>query len=321
MKWLGSEEEGVSEERAPLLLCSMVACWSRLHSFIDPTELLLGRGEAKMRAMANSGCKRFFSSSSSSSSFPKLFVTTPPSNFTQRIPKRMPCRLFSTAHEHETSTDAIEGEAIIKPRVIQLNYSCLMIHLVCNTSISFHNNPSFILIWSCVVLVKKPPLSRHPVIDEFGRSYGTGRRKTSVARVWVSEGCGQFSVNSLNWVDYFQPIQRIHIMAPFLVSHTAGAYDVWCTVKGGGMSGQAGAVRLGISRALQAFSPSHRVPLKRAGLITRDPRRVERKKPGQKKARKKFQWVKRWLFIFFFFIIIIEIWNHAYQYPVPTFTL
>ena len=82
-------------------------------------------------------------------------------------------------------------------------------------------------------------------------------------------------------------------MSPFLETETAGLYDVWCTVKGGGMSGQAGAVRLGVSRALQAFSPNFRVPLKRAGLLRRDPRRVERKKPGQKNARKKFQWVKR----------------------------
>ena len=114
-----------------------------------------------------------------------------------------------------------------------------------------------------------------------------------MARVWVSEGCGQFTVNSKNWIDYFQPIQRSHVMSPFLETETAGLYDVWCTVKGGGMSGQAGAVRLGVSRALQAFSPNFRVPLKRAGLLRRDPRRVERKKPGQKKARKKFQWVKR----------------------------
>lgn len=82
-------------------------------------------------------------------------------------------------------------------------------------------------------------------------------------------------------------------MSSFVASKTAGMYDVWCTVKGGGITGQAGAVRLGISRAMQAFSPSHRIPLKRAGMLRRDDRRVERKKPGQKKARKKFAWVKR----------------------------
>lgn len=113
-----------------------------------------------------------------------------------------------------------------------------------------------------------------------------------MARVWVFEGCGQITVNQKDWIDFFQPLQRAHIMEPFLASQTAGAYDVMCTVKGGGMSGQAGAVRLGISRALQAFSPDYRAPMKKMGLFTRDSRRVERKKPGQKKARKKFQWVK-----------------------------
>ena len=82
-------------------------------------------------------------------------------------------------------------------------------------------------------------------------------------------------------------------MEAFLASNTAGLFDVWCTVKGGGINGQAGAVRLGISRALQNFNPAFRPSLKSAGLLTRDSRRVERKKPGQKKARKKFQWVKR----------------------------
>lgn len=132
-----------------------------------------------------------------------------------------------------------------------------------------------------------------PVIDEQGRAYGTGRRKTSVARVWIKEGSGQFIVNHKSFVDYFQPVQREHTLSAFLASRTAGAFDVWCTVKGGGMSGQAGAVRLGISRALEAFNPSLRPSLKAAGMLTRDSRRVERKKPGQKKARKKFQWVKR----------------------------
>ena len=95
-------------------------------------------------------------------------------------------------------------------------------------------------------------------------------------------------------------------MSTFVASNSAGFYDVWCTVKGGGMSGQAGAVRLGISRALQAFNPLFRITLKRAGMLTRDARRVERKKPGQKKARKKFQWVKvRYYFLITSVICVI----------------
>ena len=136
-------------------------------------------------------------------------------------------------------------------------------------------------------------MSIAPIIDEFGRAYGTGRRKTSIARVWVSRGSGQFIINTKNLVHYFQPIQRSHILSSFIASKTAGIFDVWCTVKGGGISGQAGAIRLGLSRAIQAFDPSYRNLLKSSGMLTRDARVVERKKPGQKKARKKFTWVKR----------------------------
>ena len=133
------------------------------------------------------------------------------------------------------------------------------------------------------------------VVDEFGRAYGTGRRKSSVARVWIKEGSGQFMVNDKNFSDYFQPIQREHALGAFLATKTAGLFDTFCTVKGGGISGQAGAVRLGIARALEAYDPHHRLAL-RAGaenMLTRDSRSVERKKPGLKKARKAFQWVKR----------------------------
>jgi small subunit ribosomal protein S9 len=132
-------------------------------------------------------------------------------------------------------------------------------------------------------------IEKLPVIDEFGRSYGTGKRKTSIARVWVKSGSGEFIVNDKTLADYFQPLQRMHAIEAFQASKTAGLFDVWCTVKGGGISGQAGAVRLGISRALVAFDPSLRPLLSRAGMMNRDSRRVERKKPGQKKARKKFQ--------------------------------
>lgn len=132
-----------------------------------------------------------------------------------------------------------------------------------------------------------------PSIDEKGRSYGTGRRKTSVARVWIKEGNGDITVNHKRFIEYFQPQQRFDIVNVFVASGTAGLFDVWCTVKGGGISGQAGAVRLGIARALEKFKPELRPALSSAAMLTRDPRRVERKKPGQKKARKKFQWVKR----------------------------
>lgn len=132
-------------------------------------------------------------------------------------------------------------------------------------------------------------ITKEPVIDRFGRAYGTGRRKTSIARVWVKRGAGEFIVNDRELVDYFQSLQRMHAIEAFQASKTAGLFDVWCTVKGGGMSGQAGAVRLGIARALEAFNPQLRPALSRAGMLTRDSRRVERKKFGQKKARKKFQ--------------------------------
>jgi len=145
-----------------------------------------------------------------------------------------------------------------------------------------------------VVEIKNPQtFKKVRELDALGRGYGTGRRKTSVARVWLRVGSGQILVNDKNFIDYFQPIQRKSVLEPFIETKTAGCYDVMCTVKGGGISGQAGAVRLGISRALEIFNRDLHTPLKRAGYLTRDSRRVERKKPGQKKARKKFQWVKR----------------------------
>ena len=130
-------------------------------------------------------------------------------------------------------------------------------------------------------------------LDEFGRAYATGRRKSSVARVWVKEGSGQFIVNNKLLQEYFQSTQREQVLLPFLATETSGLYDVWCTTKGGGISGQAGAVRLGVSRALLSFDTNYRQALKVGKLLTRDARKVERKKPGQPKARKKFQWVKR----------------------------
>ncbi|KAK8970646.1 hypothetical protein KSP40_PGU016442 [Platanthera guangdongensis] len=131
-------------------------------------------------------------------------------------------------------------------------------------------------------------------VDGKGRAYGTGRRKCSVARVWVQPGDGKFTINEKEFDSYFPIIDhRADLLRPFTVTNTLGLWDVTCTVKGGGVSGQVGAVRLGISRALQSWEPGLRPFLKAAGFITRDPRVVERKKPGKAKARKSFQWVKR----------------------------
>ncbi len=132
-----------------------------------------------------------------------------------------------------------------------------------------------------------------PIFDEFDRAYGTGRRKTGVARVWIKEGSGQFIINNKTLHEYFQPQQRRDCAEAFHHAGQAGMFDVWCTVKGGGVTGQAGAIRLGTARALTAIKPHLRPTLSKAGYLSRDPRRVERKKPGQAKARKKFQWVKR----------------------------
>lgn len=138
------------------------------------------------------------------------------------------------------------------------------------------------------------PVTRVRTVDDLGRAYGTGRRKTSSARVWIWPGTGQMTVNARSLVDYFPWTAHCEdIVAPFFVTDTACTFDVRCTVKGGGVSGQAGAIRLGIARALQNFDPDYRPNLKQAGFLTRDARKVERKKPGLVKARKAPQWVKR----------------------------
>jgi len=146
---------------------------------------------------------------------------------------------------------------------------------------------------SSILSASDPSATVSPHLDEFGRVYATGRRKRSIARVWIKEGSGELIVNDQSFVDYFQPLQRAHTLEPFTASKTAAMFDVWCTVKGGGISGQAGAVRLGISRALDKFNSLLRPSLRAGGFLTRDPRKVERKKAGQHKARKKYQWVKR----------------------------
>ncbi len=131
-------------------------------------------------------------------------------------------------------------------------------------------------------------------VDEQGRSYATGRRKNAVARVWIKPGAGRVTVNGSDGAVYFvRPVLQMLLNQPFLVADRNGQYDVWCTVKGGGLSGQAGAVRHGISRALTHAEPDLRAILKRGGFLTRDARVVERKKYGKAKARRSFQFSKR----------------------------
>jgi small subunit ribosomal protein S9 len=138
------------------------------------------------------------------------------------------------------------------------------------------------------------PARVEPKRDEFGRSYATGRRKDAVARVWIKPGRGEISVNGKKAAQYFaRPVLRMLITQPFLVADRYNQFDVVCTVNGGGLSGRAGAVRHGISRALTHYEPDLRGILKVAGFLTRDSRTVERKKYGRAKARRSFQFSKR----------------------------
>ena len=133
-----------------------------------------------------------------------------------------------------------------------------------------------------------------PKIDNFGRSYATGRRKDAAARVWVKRGTGQVTINGRKLDSYFaRPVLQMILAQPFEVTERVGEFDVVATVRGGGLSGQAGAVRHGISRALTLFEPGLRSALKAGGFLTRDPRVVERKKYGKAKARRSFQFSKR----------------------------
>jgi small subunit ribosomal protein S9 len=126
------------------------------------------------------------------------------------------------------------------------------------------------------------------------KMYATGRRKESVARVWLSPGKGEIKVNKRDLLAYFRrPTLEMIIKQPFVVTQTEGQYDVTATVKGGGLTGQAGAMVLGISRALLKDSEEYKKPLRDAGFLTRDPREKERKKYGQPGARKRFQFSKR----------------------------
>lgn len=131
-------------------------------------------------------------------------------------------------------------------------------------------------------------------VDSQGRAYATGKRKDAVARVWLKPGSGKVTVNDKTVEVYFaRPVLRMLIQQPLVASNRNGQYDVICTVAGGGLSGQAGAVRHGISKALTYYEPDLRGVLKRGGFLTRDPRVVERKKYGKAKARRSFQFSKR----------------------------
>src|SRR5690606_40723103 len=135
---------------------------------------------------------------------------------------------------------------------------------------------------------------RERKVDKFGRAYATGKRKNAIARVWVKPGKGQITVNGKTSDAYFaRPVLRMMINQPFKVTEREGEFDVFVTVTGSGLSGQAGAVRHGISKALADYEPALRPALKHAGFMTRDPRAVERKKYGKKKARRSFQFSKR----------------------------
>lgn len=126
------------------------------------------------------------------------------------------------------------------------------------------------------------------------RFYGTGRRKRAVARVWIKQGSGNIIVNKVKVEEYFKyPVALKMIKDPLALTNTANNFDIYATVAGGGILGQAGALRHGITRALINFNPDLKATLKKAGFVTRDPREVERKKYGRPKARKRFQFSKR----------------------------
>ena len=138
------------------------------------------------------------------------------------------------------------------------------------------------------------PTESEPEVDSLGRSYATGKRKNAIARVWVKRGNGRITVNGRDQETYFvRPVLRMLLNQPFETADRKGQFDVSATVTGGGLSGQAGAVRHGISRAMVKFEPGLRAVLKKEGFLTRDSRVVERKKYGKPKARRSFQFSKR----------------------------
>ncbi|GGE36791.1 30S ribosomal protein S9 [Marinicauda pacifica] len=145
-----------------------------------------------------------------------------------------------------------------------------------------------------VVADAEEAVQAEPKIDEFGRAYATGKRKNAIARVWIKPGNGKITVNGREQEKFFaRPVLRMLLQQPFEAADRTDQYDVVATVTGGGLSGQAGAVRHGISKALTYYEPGLRAVLKAGGFMTRDSRVVERKKYGRKKARKSFQFSKR----------------------------
>lgn len=145
-----------------------------------------------------------------------------------------------------------------------------------------------------VVVETDAPVKRERKVDQYGRAYATGKRKNAVARVWIKPGSGKIVVNGKDIAVYFaRPVLQMVVNQPFAVADRAGQFDVMCLVVGGGLSGQAGAVKHGISKALTEFEPDLRPSLKAAKFLTRDSRVVERKKYGRAKARRRFQFSKR----------------------------
>ena len=140
----------------------------------------------------------------------------------------------------------------------------------------------------------EPAVVYEKKVDNLGRAYATGKRKNAVARVWIKPGSGKVTVNGKEFGIFFaRPVLRMIVQQPLDATDTRGNFDIFCTVSGGGLSGQAGAIRHGISKALLNFEPQNRAVLKSGGFLTRDSRVVERKKYGRAKARKSFQFSKR----------------------------
>ena len=140
----------------------------------------------------------------------------------------------------------------------------------------------------------EPSVRYEKKVDNLGRAYATGKRKNAVARVWIKPGSGKVTVNGKEFEIFFaRPVLRIIAQQPLDATDNRGSFDILCTVSGGGLSGQAGAIRHGISKALLNYEPQNRAVLKSGGFLTRDSRVVERKKYGRAKARKSFQFSKR----------------------------